>query len=232
MVQEKEETVDTSDVPESESSILNLIKKYPDCHNGKWCQNEVRAEKDKNKEFTHYQNFADMELDKETFGLDGGYESGIEEDKSEASEIGFETNEQEAFVEKDEYHGLHYACERWKRKVNEFLRKDIEGERQNEENYNLNDLERPDSIFLQADIMKRSTEIELTEEVLDVGTTSGIETLEHCRQRGIEVKKDAFKDYERLTEPILDKEAEGPEYYDEVGIGFETDEPQKDIWNS
>ncbi|CAG8815253.1 24972_t:CDS:2, partial [Gigaspora margarita] len=45
--------------------------------------------------------------------------------------------------------------------------KDIEGERQNEENYNLNDLERPDSIAVQADIMKRSTEIELTEEVLD-----------------------------------------------------------------
>ncbi|KAF0460395.1 hypothetical protein F8M41_000597 [Gigaspora margarita] len=223
MVQEKEETVDTSDVPESESSILNLIKKYPDCHNGKWYQNEVRAEKDKNKEFTHYQNFANMELDKETFGLDGGYESGIEEDKSEASEIGSEMNEQEAFVEKDEYRDLHYACERWKRKVNKFLRKDIKGERQDKEDYNLNDLERSDSIAVQADIVKRYTKIELTEEVLDVGTTSGIKNLEHFRQRGIEVEKDeheASKDDERPTEPILDKEAEGPEYYDEVGIGF------------
>ncbi|RIB12757.1 hypothetical protein C2G38_2199832 [Gigaspora rosea] len=139
------------------------------------------------------------------------------------NEIGFETNEHEAFsdyqatvnmnhlhkayhleyhdqnrirVEKDGDRGLHYACEKWKRKVNEFLRKDSEGKRQNEENYYLNDLGRPNIIDIQA-------EIERTEEVLDVGANSGIKNLEHCRQRGIEVEKDEHevsKDYERPTE--------------------------------
>ncbi|KAF0494354.1 hypothetical protein F8M41_021263 [Gigaspora margarita] len=136
-----------------------------------------KAEKDKNKVFTYYQNFTNMELDKETFSLDSGYKSRIEEDKSKAIKIGFETNEQEAFIEKNEYRGLHYVCKRWKRKVNEFLRKDIEGERQNEENYNLNNLERLDSIAIQANIMKRSTKIKLTEEALDGKTTHRIKNL-------------------------------------------------------
>ncbi|KAF0444402.1 hypothetical protein F8M41_003378 [Gigaspora margarita] len=220
---------------------------------------EEELKRAKNKTSTYYQNPADIELDKEIFSLDGGYENGIEEDKSEASEIGFEMNKHEAFsdyqatvnmnhfyevhhldhrdrnrtrVKKDEYRDLHYACERWKRKVNEFLRKDIEGERQDKEDYNLNDLERSDSITIQADIVKRYTEIKLTEEVLDVGTTSGIKNLEHFRQRGIEVKKDeheASKNDERPTGPILDKEAEGPEYCDEVGIGFKMDEHKASI---
>ncbi|RIB07924.1 hypothetical protein C2G38_2272749 [Gigaspora rosea] len=112
-------------------------------------------------------------------------------------------------------------------KVNEFLRKDSKGERQNEENYCLNDLGRPNSIAIQADIVKRCTKIEFTEKVLDVGTTSRIKNLEYCHPREIEVEKDkheASKDYEKPTEPIFDKKAEGPEYCDEVGIGFKTDE--------
>ncbi|KAF0494224.1 hypothetical protein F8M41_021286 [Gigaspora margarita] len=74
---EKEETVDTSDVPESAGSILNLIKKYPERHNGRWGQNEVGAKKDETKASTYSQNLADMELDKETFGLGRRYRNGV-----------------------------------------------------------------------------------------------------------------------------------------------------------
>ncbi|KAF0501853.1 hypothetical protein F8M41_019954 [Gigaspora margarita] len=74
---EKEETVDISDVPESAGSILNLIKKYTERHNGRWDQNEVGAEKDETKPSSYPQNLADMELDKETFSLGHRYRNGV-----------------------------------------------------------------------------------------------------------------------------------------------------------
>ncbi|KAF0555594.1 hypothetical protein F8M41_016972 [Gigaspora margarita] len=77
-------------------------------------------------------------------------------------------------------------------KVNEFLRKDSKGERQNKENYYLNDLGRPDIITIQ-------TEIELTKEVLNIGTTSKIKNLEHCCQHGIQVKKDKHDAFKVVT---------------------------------
>ncbi|KAF0466029.1 hypothetical protein F8M41_026187 [Gigaspora margarita] len=40
-------------------------------------QNEVRAEKDKNKAFTHYQNPANMELNEETSTLGHHYRNGV-----------------------------------------------------------------------------------------------------------------------------------------------------------
>ncbi|KAF0532773.1 hypothetical protein F8M41_010971 [Gigaspora margarita] len=146
-------------------------------------ENGGRIEKSKNKTFTYYQNPANIELDKETFSLDGGYENGIEENKSEASKIECKMNKHEAFS--------NYQAT--KRKINKFLKKDIEGERQNGENYNLNDLEKPDSIAVQANIVKRSIEI-----ILDIGTTSGIKNLKHYHQHGIEIKKDEHEASKKL----------------------------------
>ncbi|KAF0475504.1 hypothetical protein F8M41_024613 [Gigaspora margarita] len=109
---------------------------------------EEKLKREKNKTSTYYQNSADMELDKETFGLDGGYENGIEEDKSKASEIGFETNKHEAFgPESKRMNIVTYTMP-------------VKGERG-----------RSDSIAVQANIMKRYTEIELTEEVLKKSRT-------------------------------------------------------------
>ncbi|CAG8813398.1 3206_t:CDS:2, partial [Gigaspora margarita] len=94
--------------------------------------NMIVLEKNRNLAPNPNQNSANMDchnkkwLNKEIFSLDSGYKSRIKEDTSKASEIGFETNEQEAF--------------------------DIKGKRQYEENYNLNDLEKHDSITVQADI--------------------------------------------------------------------------------
>ncbi|KAF0536462.1 hypothetical protein F8M41_009130 [Gigaspora margarita] len=74
---EKEETVDTSNVPESAGSILNLIKKYSKRHNGRWGQNEVEAKKDETKASTYPQNLANMKLNKETFSLGHRYRNGV-----------------------------------------------------------------------------------------------------------------------------------------------------------
>ncbi|KAF0545520.1 hypothetical protein F8M41_002231 [Gigaspora margarita] len=53
---------------------------------------------------------------------------------------------------------------------------------------------RPDSITVQANIVKRSIEI-----ILDIGATSGIKNLEHYHQYEIEIEKDEYeasKNYE------------------------------------
>ncbi|CAG8669913.1 14794_t:CDS:2 [Gigaspora margarita] len=71
--------------------------------------------------------------------------------------------------------------------IPELMKKESEGERQNKENYYLNDLGRPDIIAIQ-------TKIELTKEVLDVGTT--IRKDEH----------DASKNYKKPTKLSLDNE--------------------------
>ncbi|KAF0556227.1 hypothetical protein F8M41_015988 [Gigaspora margarita] len=98
---EKEETFDTNNAPEFDGSILNLVKNSPkvtlaeivleknrnlapdpkqksvdmDCHNGKWGQNEVGAERDETKTFTYPQNLADMDLDYVTFALGCHYKN-------------------------------------------------------------------------------------------------------------------------------------------------------------
>ncbi|KAF0525120.1 hypothetical protein F8M41_014755 [Gigaspora margarita] len=164
---EKEENFNTNDAPESEGPTLNLIKNLPEMtlanvvlgkdrnlapdtnqkfadmdHYGigGYCyRKEVGVEKNKNKASIYHQNPIDMKLDKETSGLDCHIENRT--------------------GDKDGYRGLYYACERWKMKVNEFLRKDSEGERQNKENYYLNDLGRPNIIAVQTEnrTYRRST---------------------------------------------------------------------------
>ncbi|KAF0540711.1 hypothetical protein F8M41_006330 [Gigaspora margarita] len=130
------------------------------------------------------------EADKEIFSSNCGYKNRIEEDKSKASEIGFGINKHEAFGPKSKRMNIRaYTMS-------------VKGER-----------ERPDSITVQANIMKKSTKIKLTKEVLDIRTTSRTKNLEYCHQYGIEKDEhEAFKDYKRPTEPVIDHKAEGPEY--------------------